>query len=79
MSSLRRWCRRQPHAQPLGVNCSLKSYVPDMDAAAAKLVTEVEAAAAGGGAFDVKKTLERMTMQVIGSTAFGCADERFPG
>lgn len=43
---------------------SLKSYLPDMDAAAAKMVAEVEAAAAGGGAFDIKNTLEHMTMQV---------------
>jgi hypothetical protein len=52
---------------------SLRAYAALMNEASAALIARLDAAAAAGAPIDVHAALGDMTMQVVGSTAFGRA------
>ena len=52
---------------------SLKTYARLMNDASALLIGRLAAAAASGASIDIHAALGDMTMQVVGTSAFGCA------
>ena len=53
--------------------CSLEAYSALMNEATDLLLASIGAAAKEGSAFDIHKAVGEMTLQVVGTTAFGCA------
>ncbi|PSC70657.1 cytochrome p450 [Micractinium conductrix] len=66
------WGSLRAAMNPLFHTAALASYVPTFNESASRLVERVEEAGKGGEQpFDVHALLGRMTMEVIGRTAFG--------
>ena len=52
---------------------SLEAYSALMNEATELLLARIDRAAREGAAFDIHQAVGEMTLQVVGSTAFGCA------
>lgn len=65
------WAGVRAACEPLFHSGPLASYIPVMDSAAKTLVGLLQKPAASGETLDVIPLLQGMTMEVIGTTAFG--------
>lgn len=65
------WGSLRAALSPLFHSSALASYSPIFNHSAEKLLERVEAASAGGAPVEMHRQLGRMTMDVIGRTAFG--------
>ena len=70
------WASLRSALQPVFHSGALASYSGIMGDAADRLVARVGEAARGGGAVLLHTLAGRMTMEVIGQTAFGCGGQR---
>jgi len=57
---------------PMFFSGSLEAYSALMNEASDLLLASVAAAAKDGRYFDIYEAVQRMTLQVVGTTAFGC-------